>query len=332
MATFPVDLRSLQKKFPKGLSVPPLLQAFGEWVSTVQQGSLGYFERMAGGKFADDALSTDVNKTIDSAIGVFLWLGEGSMVALWQHGEGPPAVVLLDSEGQHRGLAPTLEAFLVAWSKQKTGTALDGNDVDDDQLQRHADLAAWLARKKISAEKRKVPDFGEWFDEVAAGPPPPKSGELVPPPENMAEYAIAAVGRSAADPKVKALLAALGIDFAKYKTADAQRHLVVPRHGYSLCFEKRKLETVRFAAEGLTAYDYVNGKDVRFAPFPHAVFAGVRTTDTFAEIKAKVGSFDSEDPEWGAYVCNHPSGVKVQVSLFTRGRRKGAVEYIVVTE
>lgn len=332
MAKFPVNLSSIQKKLPNGMSVPPLLEAFGKWVSKMPQGSLGYFERMSGGKFADDALTKDANKAIAGATGVFMTLGEGSMLALWNHGDGPPAVVLLDSEGQHRVLAPTLEAFLVAWSKKKTGTELDGYDFDEDEPQRHAELAAWLEENEVHARRRKVPDFGAWFDEIASDKPAPEAGELPPPPADMAEYAVAAIGGSAKDPKVKALLAAVGIDFAKYKTADAQRHLLVPRHGYSFSFEKKKLQEVTFAAEGRTAYDYVNGKGVRFAPFAHEVFKGAKTTDTLDVIREKIGRFDSEDAEWGAYACDLPSGAKLIVSCFVRGRRKGRVEYIKLTK
>ncbi len=69
MASFPVNLASIEKKFPKGMTVPLLLKAFAQWVSKIQQGALGYFEVMSGGKFRDDALSGDANKKIAQARG-----------------------------------------------------------------------------------------------------------------------------------------------------------------------------------------------------------------------------------------------------------------------
>ena len=47
-------------------------------------------------------------------LGVFLLLGDGSRVALWDHGAGTPAVVLLGSENEARNLAPDLDTFLAA--------------------------------------------------------------------------------------------------------------------------------------------------------------------------------------------------------------------------
>lgn len=331
MVNFPVNLASIEKKLPKTMTMPPLLRSFGQWVAKIPQGSLGYFEAMAGDKFVDDSLPLDANKEIAGATGVFMIFGEGSMVALWNHGEGPPAVVLIDSEGQHRTLAPTLEAFLEAWSKQKTGTELDGMDLDDDEPQRHKELARWLAEKKVRAERRKAPDFGRWIDTLVKSAAPPKAKELPGPPKDMAKLAMAAIGRPATDPKVNALLTALGIDFAKYKTADAQRHMLVPRHGYRLSFEKKKLVEVLFANQGLTRFDYVNGKDARFAAFPHEVLKGAKTTDTLDVIRRKVGKFDSEDVEWGAYRCELPGGAKLVVSCAVRGKKKGTVEYIMLS-
>lgn len=315
MANFSVNLTSIEKKFPKKMTVPPLLKAFGQWVAKQPRGSLGYFEVMAGGKFRDDSLSKEANKTIADATGIFMLFGEGSELALWNHGDGPPAVVLIDSEGQNRTVASSLEAFLTKVAKRDTDTELDGDGDDDDVPQKHKELAAWLKTKKVTAAKRTAPDFGKWVTKLSKVDAPPKAGGLPAPPKDMAARGIASIGKKANDPKLAALLAELGIDLKNYKTADAQRHLYVPKHGYKLQFEKGTLKALEFTAAKHESWDYVNSKHASFEAFPFEIFKGVKITDSLAVMKKKLGKPVKESEELGTYYWDLPGNVRFLVSV-----------------
>lgn len=332
MANFSVNLASIEKKFPKGMTVPPLLKALGPWIAKFPKGTLGDFEAMTGGKFDDGSLSSEANKAIAAATGIFMAFGEGSELALWNHGEGPPAVVLIDSEGQNRTVAPTFEAFLEAWSKQNTRTELDAKYLDDAPPQRHEELAAWLKTKKLKVEKRSAPDFAKWVKKLAKTDTRPKASGLPAPPKDMASRAIASLGKPATDKRLAALLAELGIDLKNYKTADSQRFLHVPKHGYSFSFEKKKLDSVKFTAAKFEDWDYVNGKDAKFAAFPHEIIKGVKITDKIAVIKRKLGKSSSEDAESGSGHWDLPGKVLLYVSCVHPEDRgpipAKAVEYI----
>ena len=311
MATFSVNLASIQKKFPKGMQVPPLLEAFAPWVAKMLDGSLGNFEVMAGGKYVDGALSAEANKKIAAATGIFMSFGEGSQLALWNHDDdAPPAVVLIESEGQHRTVAPSLEAFFEAWSKQKTETELDGKYLDDGPPQRHAELAAWLRTQKVNVEKRKAPHFGKWIEKLSKVDAPPSANGLPAPPKDMATRAIAALGKPASDAALSSLLGELGIDLKSYKTADAQRALYAPSRGYALSFEKKVLKSVLFANKGYTSWSNGTGREETFAAYPHAVINGANVTDTLKNVKAKIGTVDDENPDAGLYYfkVSAPSG------------------------
>jgi len=335
MAKFSVNLASFAKTFPRGIAVPPLLEAFGQWVSKLPHGSLGYFEVMKGGKFADGALSRDANKQIADATAIFLMFGDGSELALWNHGDGPPAVVLIDSEGQHRTVASSLEAFLEACGRQDTDTELDGKYLDDAPPQRHKELAAWLRARKVKVAKRKAPDFGKWVHALAKVDAPPKASGLAPPPKDMAARAIAALGKPASDAKLAGLLAELGIDLKRYKTADSQRFLLVPPHGYALSFEAKKLKRVEFTNAGYVSWDYVNGKDAKFAAFPHEVWKGVKATDKLATALKKLGKPSDATPSAGLYYYKLPGGAQALVKGFDEdvdddGIAKDALRYITI--
>jgi len=164
---FSVHLSSVEKKFPKTIEVPELLKELAPWLAKVPFGSLGYFEILAGDKYRDNSLSPKANKAIADATGIFMTFGEGSHVALWNHGTKIPAVVRLDSEGQHATLAPSFEAFLLDWSKRKTDTELDGLYLDEGPPQQHDKLAGWLAKRNVKAPVAKAPDFAKWVDSVS---------------------------------------------------------------------------------------------------------------------------------------------------------------------
>lgn len=315
MGNFMVDAPSLDKHFPRTMEVPPLLRVFAQWVAELPRGSLGHFESLAGGKFSDSGLSRAANKTIAAAVGIFMTFGEGSELALWRHDDGPPAVVLIDSEGQHRTVAGTLEAFLTDVSKRRSDTELDGRDGDDAPPQRHQELAAWLraAKVKVPEAKGKLPDFGAWVTSLIGTDAPPSSSGLPAPGLDMATRTIAALGKPASDPAVVALLAELGIDLKKYKTADALRALLVPLHGYALSIEGKKLKSVEFTNQGYSCWDPSGGADATFAAFPHEVVPGVRTTSTVKAALSALGPPSDSTPAAGLYYYVLPGSTHVLV-------------------
>jgi hypothetical protein len=179
----------------------------------------------------------------------------------------------------------------------------------------------------------KAPDFGAWVEKLAKTDAPPTAGGLPVPPKDTAQRAIASLGKSPSDKTLAALLADLGIDLKKYKTAGSQRHLLVPKHGYSLSFEKQKLRGVEFTNAAYESWDYVNGKDAKFTAFPHEILKCVKVTDKLAVMKKKLGKAAEESPELGTYYWNFPGKVRLLVACVdpdeTDGPLKpGAVQYL----
>jgi hypothetical protein len=185
-------------------------------------------------------------------LGVFLSLPDGSQLALWKHDESSvPAVVLVESEGQHRTLAPSLEALLLAWSQGKTGV----NDLDDaDAGSRRAALGEWLAAWGIPAvaakgPKPKLPSLSAWFkatlkvakearDKAAKAKGPKarrtKPSLRTPTAESVADLvprALMLLERLITDPEVGAFFAELGFDVLGITKPDVLRNLVLPDLG-----------------------------------------------------------------------------------------------------
>ncbi|MFB1482722.1 hypothetical protein [Corallococcus sp. RDP092CA] len=140
---------------PKGHAVPPLLREVGAWVGTQNHGTLGWFDL-----FGFDALPSEYSpenaERLQAAGFSFLNLPDGSLLALLKD-----AVVLLGSEGESRTVADSLEAFLVAWSKGRTGIS----DLDDDDASSGREaLAAWLQARGLQVPKAAPFDFAAWLD------------------------------------------------------------------------------------------------------------------------------------------------------------------------
>jgi hypothetical protein len=132
------------------MPVPPLLEAFGRWLQDIPHGGLGYFDGLWGEpldatyvRLDEDPVATEIAaENLRRRLGIFLHLPEGSRLALWYHGAGPPAVVLLGSEDARENIASSLEAFLVALSEGRTGVG----ELDDNRDgSRRPELQAWLA-------------------------------------------------------------------------------------------------------------------------------------------------------------------------------------------
>lgn len=129
MTKYHVDLDSP----PKGVVVPPLLLELGAFVAKQDHGTLGFF----------DALRiAAIPKAMKETNGFsFLELPDGSLLALV-----PSGVMLLDSEGDNRELAASLEEFLLLWAKNECGV----DELDDCE---HGTLKKWLTSKKVKAPK-----------------------------------------------------------------------------------------------------------------------------------------------------------------------------------
>lgn len=216
-----VDLDSFNTGFPKDMPVPSLLLAFGKWLKNIPHGTLGYFDSLDSEPMPEVFIPNNFDKnaieTISSKIGIFLHLGDGSMLALWNYGDKAPAVVLIGSEGELDNVASSLESFLIAFSKGKTGI----NDLDDDEASAsRADLAQWLTQQKVKTKSAKVPNFQEWFAEFELTPPSSNDvqeniirKQTIDKDANYKEYKawIDLFGRKSDDPNVQHALAQVGV-------------------------------------------------------------------------------------------------------------------------
>lgn len=208
MANYFVSLQPIE-----GRDVPPLLTAFGAWLGTQKRGALGYFDTLRIERVPRTWHEGAADR-LERAAYVFLGMGDGSMLALLDTGrpKAPLAVVLLDSEGEARTVATSLEEFLHLFAKGETGVP----DLDDDEATGREALAAWLAENKIKAPKAKDFDFQAWLDgdsEAAAAPVvaparEPSEALLALPPKLRALAAL--VGLRADDPTVAVAIGELG--------------------------------------------------------------------------------------------------------------------------
>lgn len=232
------------------MPVPPRLEGFGRWLSGVRRGALGHVDAMAGERFTFWISDDDVNAAMGERLGVFLLLGEGSRVALWDHGAGEFAVVLLGSEGDVRNLAPDLDTFLVRWSAGATGVR-DLDDYDggiEAQAAREA-LARWLAYGSVRpAEIAGAADVVAWVDSLVTAGAPARdaklaalaaldSVELEPPViRGLIERAGALLGTLTDDQEMLTFGKELGVDLRDVPGPDEFRSLTWPSHGFALEF------------------------------------------------------------------------------------------------
>jgi len=216
-----VDVESVRKSLVEGLSLPRYFEELAAWLATRERGSLGYFDGIMGDADVAVGFAETERERVRATVSPFLRLGDGSWVAFWKVGRSAtPAIVVIDSEGGHETLASNLDSFLIAWSKQACGVSdLDANDDDDDVAREHAELAKWLAKKRVRPAKEKaIPDLVGWLegdkktsipalDRVALGKPPPGDARRL---DDVTSW-LALLGRSEKDPALLERLASLGI-------------------------------------------------------------------------------------------------------------------------
>jgi hypothetical protein len=253
---YDVDIESLAAGFPPGMPVPPLLPAFGRWLAEQPYGSVGYLNCLAG-EAVDLTISPseEVALAMRERLGIFLTLPEGSDLALWDHGGAVPAVVNIDSEGEYRTVAPSLEAFLLGWSEQAADSGelnRDDDDEDEDsEPSRYAEFAAWLREQGVRApDVPPAPDFGAWVDEVtqqaederaarfAALPPivPTDPAVVSAAVRTLATTADPMLGRFVDEDQLIAYCASLGVDVRTVPGPDEFRSLARFDAGFELEF------------------------------------------------------------------------------------------------
>jgi hypothetical protein len=128
-----IHLDELERHWPDGREVPPLLKDLATFVRDQEYRSLGDF--LMPGSRMDDAWIEN-GSDLWPFFGMFIGLPDGSRAALWFPEDGSPRdapIVYLGSEGDNRIEAPNLEAFLAAWPlaafDKKGALAAGGNKV-----------------------------------------------------------------------------------------------------------------------------------------------------------------------------------------------------------
>jgi hypothetical protein len=250
--TYVVDLESVRAGFPAGMAVPPRLLSFGQWFAGVRRGALGDVDALAGESFASWNSDDDVNAAMRERLGVWLLLGDGSRIALWDGGGGTPAVVLVGSENDVGTLAPDLDTFLTRWSAARTGVhdldEYEGAGGFEAQAAREG-LARWLAYNGARAtDGAPAADIAAWVDGLVharqdaretklAALAALEEVELGPAVmRGLIERAGALLGSLTDREEMGEFGRELGIDLEKVPGPDEFRSLTWARHGFALEF------------------------------------------------------------------------------------------------
>lgn len=213
---------------------PALLDEVATFIATQEHGSLGAFDT-----FGPSAIPPQLvdEKAVKNGFS-FIELADGSRVALLNVG----AVVLLESEGNHRTLANSLEEFLLLWSKGESGVS----DLDDGEAL--GMLAKWVKAKKLKAPKVKRFDFNAWLDGgatevsrlVAQERRPTAAFEKLGP---KMQQLVRMVGRRADDPELVAWVTKTLGKKVPGETRGDSINVVAPKHGVELAFAHDILNT-----------------------------------------------------------------------------------------
>lgn len=322
-----VDVHAVVQAAPSGFieAAAGRLEAFANWLARSPQGGLTESEL----RLAPSSNRWDDDDRIAAALGATLatFLSarapaatRTTVIALWNYGADVPAVVALTND-KWRTVAVDLDTFLVAWSRGATGIA----DLDLGNRTVQTELGEWLRREGIFARKGKAPDIAAWLKRTATtikSSEPPKNANrarAVKPPLDMAQQALAVLGREKTDAAVVAFCERLGIDISSEQSDRALRRYFVAKHGYSLQFVlpdgavtgPRIMAGVRFHCGKHKWWSYVAGRDVSFSRFrgvlPRELSFAMSRDDVFALLGQPTS--DDGSLEWKDELTGHTLSV-----------------------
>ncbi len=162
---YSVNVESLQRNFPEGWDVPPLLLEFADRLEGIGAGTIGYFD-LQSERFNDYWIENGAD--LHPYFAFFLCDPTGGQVGFWLY-DGlatvSPPIVLVGSQGELQILADTLEQFFARLAKGETGVP----DLDDreDRDRESTELFQWLeSRGGQSPGPQSVahPDLAEWLE------------------------------------------------------------------------------------------------------------------------------------------------------------------------
>jgi hypothetical protein len=208
----------LKRKAVGSRVVPPLLDKLASFVGKQEHGSLGWFEgptiEPLDGKAMPEKLRADAV--------VFAWLPDGERVCV-----ASGAVILVNPDGSCRLVAPSVEAFALAWAKGTSGvTTFDhdgaliverhGKGAASTRYAKSArkQLGAWLKEQGVKAPKATF-DLDAY---LGTAPRASFDGKVPPPSKKLVADLIA--GKRTAWAAYGAELAKLGHPIATVILAD----------------------------------------------------------------------------------------------------------------
>jgi hypothetical protein len=221
-----------------GHAIPPLLEKFGAWLSSQEDGSVGWFSLHA--ESAPVEWDPDRIPRLQRDAFSFLHLPDGSLILLVNTGKGsPPAVGLLGSEGETDSVAASLEEFLILLSNAETGIS----DLDEEDASGRKKLKAWLTKNKIKPPKAPPFDFDNFLNGTPKSPPPavPQSGSL--PAESLkllppfVRQIVLMVGRRADDADLIEFVTGTLGQKVPNSTRFESRNVEAKKHGLEMVFD-----------------------------------------------------------------------------------------------
>ena len=251
MGYYDVDPDSFREYFPEGAAIPALFDPFGQWLAGIDGESLGDWVAFAGEQLAEWFPDDGVVQAMRQRLGAFLWLPDGSRLALWYHSDDrdrAPAVVEVGSEGELVNVAASFEAFLLT-SVRGTRASMSWTTTAAPPPRRD-ELRKWLEERHVTPpDVGEVPDFAAWVESLIANAEQAAAdGAHV-----MAAAAAAAIARGARPicsraPSQCSARCALGrrsrnsaprwaLNLSAIRNGNLLRELARPEHGYSLSFD-----------------------------------------------------------------------------------------------
>jgi hypothetical protein len=185
-----IDMASLERNWPLGRDLPPLVGDIATLLMPIEHGTMGYFE-MKGVRFDDYWIENGAD--LCEQFGFFLLLPDGSKIGMWFHegaANGGEPIVGIGSEGDLELLAPNLKAFVQAWAKGNVWLDL-GLSGDEDTPEARVRWAEIGAKMKALAD---------------AAPDPPAGAAIANLPHFMEDYGKASIKAMAAHPLNREIL------------------------------------------------------------------------------------------------------------------------------